>query len=96
MTLRRRLYVQFGIAILPLVVLLGYQAFTRSDLPQRVGGALADYDVALAGSDGSHSHTAQACRNAERAKVSTSAADVTSSQSRTYSPRSPSQRAVST
>ena len=52
MTLRLRLYLQFGLAVLPLLLLLAYQATTRGDLPQRVSGALDAYDLALAGHDG--------------------------------------------
>jgi len=46
-SLRGRLYLQFGVAVLPLVALIGYQAFTRSDLPERVNAALVSYDLAL-------------------------------------------------
>ena len=35
MSLRHRLYLQFGVAVLPLVLLAAWQATTRSDLPQR-------------------------------------------------------------
>jgi len=46
-SLRGRLYLQFGVAVLPLLGLIAYQAFTRSDLPERVNAALASYDLAL-------------------------------------------------
>jgi len=52
MSLRRRLYLQFGLAVLPLVVLIAYQALTHSDLPQRVNAALGAYDQALSASAG--------------------------------------------
>ena len=52
MTLRRRLYVQFGVAILPLLLLLGYQGLSGSDLAQRASVALTEYDLALGLNDG--------------------------------------------
>src|SRR3954449_4649504 len=62
---------------------------------QRRGGGLPS---ALASSDASHSHTAQAWRNAERANASAAApgsgAATTSAQSSTYSPSRASQRAA--
>jgi methyl-accepting chemotaxis protein len=45
--LRHRLYLQFSLAVLPLVLLVAYQALTRSDLPERVNAALQAYDLAL-------------------------------------------------
>jgi len=45
--LRQRLYLQFGVAILPLVALVVYQAVARSDLPERVNVALRAYDLSL-------------------------------------------------
>jgi methyl-accepting chemotaxis protein len=45
--LRQRLYLQFGVAILPLMALVVYQALARSDLPARVNVALRAYDVSL-------------------------------------------------
>ena len=47
MALRQRLYLQFGVAILPLVALVVYQAVARSDLPERVNVALRAYDLSL-------------------------------------------------
>ncbi len=47
MTLKRRLYVQFFVAILPLALLILYQGFSRNDLPQRVNAALKAYDLSL-------------------------------------------------
>src|SRR6476469_2587777 len=52
MSLRRRLYLQFGLAVLPLLLLIAYQALTRSDLPQRVNLALSAYDHALSATAG--------------------------------------------
>jgi methyl-accepting chemotaxis protein len=51
MTLKRRIYVQFLIAILPLALLILYQAFSRNDLPQRVNAALRSYDLSLEASN---------------------------------------------
>ena len=47
MALRQRLYLQFGVAILPLLALVVYQAVARSDLPERVNVALRAYDLSL-------------------------------------------------
>jgi hypothetical protein len=67
----------------------------RAAGPHLTGGGLPS---ALAGSPGSHSHTAQAWRNAERANARAapwgSGLAQTSPQSRTYSPRSGSHRAA--
>jgi len=46
-TLKRRIYGQFLVALVPLVALIGYFAIARDDLPQRVNVALAAYDVSL-------------------------------------------------
>jgi methyl-accepting chemotaxis protein len=51
MRLKHRIYVQFLIAILPLGVLIVYQAFSRNDLPQRVNTALRSYDLSLEASN---------------------------------------------
>ena len=42
-----RMYAQFAIAILPLVVVVMYQALSVSDLPARMDKALSTYDKAL-------------------------------------------------
>ncbi len=47
MSLRQRIYVQFFVAVLPLVLLVAYQALARNDLPQRVSHALKTYDLSL-------------------------------------------------
>ena len=47
MSLRRRIYVQFFVAVLPLLLLAGWQAAAHDDLPQRVSLALRTYDVSL-------------------------------------------------
>jgi methyl-accepting chemotaxis protein len=47
MTLKRRLYLQFVVAILPLALLVLFQAVARNDLPERVNAALRAYDLSL-------------------------------------------------
>jgi methyl-accepting chemotaxis protein len=47
MTLKQRIYVQFLVAILPLALLIAYQAFSSNDLPERVTAALKSYDLSL-------------------------------------------------
>jgi methyl-accepting chemotaxis protein len=47
MSIKRRIYLQFGVAVLPLALLLGYQVTSRDDLPQRVNAALRAYDLSL-------------------------------------------------
>ncbi|HEX5093266.1 MAG TPA: methyl-accepting chemotaxis protein [Burkholderiales bacterium] len=47
MSLRRRIYAQFLVALLPLVAIIGYLAFAGDDLPQRVDLSLSAYDQAL-------------------------------------------------
>jgi methyl-accepting chemotaxis protein len=47
MSLRKRIYAQFFVAVLPLLLLLAWQALERDDMPQRVSAALTTYDLAL-------------------------------------------------
>jgi methyl-accepting chemotaxis protein len=47
MSIKRRIYLQFFVAVLPLALLLAVVAFSRDDLPQRVNAALRAYDLAL-------------------------------------------------
>jgi methyl-accepting chemotaxis protein len=47
MSLSRRIYGQFLVAILPLALLILYQALSGSDLPQRINAALKSYDISL-------------------------------------------------
>src|SRR5213078_5070688 len=67
----------------------------RNHAGQAMGGGI---ESALEARAGSHPHTAHACRNTDRANSSATAcgsvAVRTSSQSSTYSPSVPSQRAV--
>jgi methyl-accepting chemotaxis protein len=51
MSIKRRIYLQFFVAVLPLALLLGYQMTSRDDLPQRVNAALKSYDLSLQASD---------------------------------------------
>jgi methyl-accepting chemotaxis protein len=50
MKLAGRMYVQFALAILPLVVVVLYQALSVSDLPTRMNKALGTYDKSLGAS----------------------------------------------
>jgi methyl-accepting chemotaxis protein len=52
MTIGRRIYLQFSVAVLPLAVLLGFLALGRDDLPQRVNASLRAYDLALESANG--------------------------------------------
>ncbi|HEX6633620.1 MAG TPA: hypothetical protein VF038_06605, partial [Usitatibacter sp.] len=47
MSLRTRIYAQFLLAVLPLIVLVGWQGLARDDMPERVSAALMRYDFAL-------------------------------------------------
>jgi methyl-accepting chemotaxis protein len=47
MSLRTRIYAQFFLAVLPLIVLVGWQGLARDDMPERVSAALMRYDLSL-------------------------------------------------
>jgi len=47
MKLKQRMYLQFALAVLPLVAVLLYQVLSVSDLPDRLDKSLATYDVSL-------------------------------------------------
>ena len=47
MKLKQRMYLQFSLAVLPLVAVLLFQVLSVSDLPARIDKSLATYDVSL-------------------------------------------------
>jgi hypothetical protein len=45
--IKQRMYLQFAVAVLPLLAVLLFQLFSASTLPQRIEHSLTVYDLAL-------------------------------------------------